>query len=94
MYENYRPEPIDTSGVYLSEDMIRLIEKLAKNQHELRAKEFMDAGWVFGDRRDTLRRTHPILMPYSELTEGQKLSDIRTVTAIVKTIIALGHTIS
>lgn len=94
MFEDYYPEPIDTKEVVLSDEMKRLIERLAYNQHELRAKEYIDAGWVFGDRRDISKHTHPNLMPYSELTEEQKEGDLRLVTAVVKSILALGYTIS
>ena len=34
----YKPQPIDTSDVRLSEDMLSLIEKLAENTHDVWAK--------------------------------------------------------
>ena len=93
MYEDYTPTPVDTSGVVLSEDIVRLIRRLAENQHELRCRAYLEAGWVFGDQRDSYRRTHPGLMPYRELTEEMKRNDLLTGESLVKTIYALGYRI-
>lgn len=94
MYEDYRPVPIDTSGIVLSEDMIGLIEKIAIDQHEIHAKMFFDAGWKFGDSRDARKHLHPLLMPYDELTDEQKAHYVNTVASVIKAIIALGYKIS
>lgn len=94
MYENYRPVPIDTSGIVMNEELLELIERLALNQHELFAKEFLDAGWQFGDTCSVQNRTHPMLMPYQELTDEQRARYHKTVSAVVSALLALGYNIS
>ena len=93
MYEDYRPEPVDISEVMLSGELKRLVGRLARNQHEVTAREYFEAGWAFGDSRDTAKRLTPMLMPYSELTEVQRQWDIRIAETVVKTIIAMGYRI-
>ena len=82
--------PVDTSGVELSGEMIRLIDILARNMHESRAKEYLEAGWRFGDSMDIVKRTHPDLMPYDELTDIQKERYVSTASSVVKTMTAIG----
>ncbi len=90
MYNDYIPIPVDTSGVELSGELIRLIDILARNMHESRAKEFLDSGWRFGDSMNIVNRTLPDLMPYDELTDIQKERYVSTASSIVKTMTAIG----
>ena len=36
---SYKPEPIDTTGVKLSDDIVELTELLAKNAHDIWARQ-------------------------------------------------------
>jgi hypothetical protein len=36
-------------------------------------------GWVYGPTKDNEKRTHPLLVPYSELPEAEKEKDRRTI---------------
>lgn len=45
-------------------------------------------GWVYGETKDADARTHPCLVPYSELPSEQQLKDI-LFTAIVTAMIAV-----
>ena len=47
----YKPQPIDTSDVKLSEDMLALTEKLARNTHAVWAKGRIAEGWTYGTGR-------------------------------------------
>lgn len=38
-------------------------------------KEKIEDGWVYGDEKDTEKKTHPCLVPYEELPEFQKKKD-------------------
>jgi hypothetical protein len=89
----YRPTPIDTSAIELSEDLLELTEKLAENAHDHWAKLRMSEGWRRGDQRDDAARTHPDLVPYEELPESEKEYDRRSAMETIKAIIALGYRI-
>ena len=90
---SYKPEPIDTSGVTLSEDLRRLTELLAKNAHDNWAKQRLADGWTFGPQRDDARKLHPCLVPYDQLPESEKEYDRKTAMETLKAIIAAGYRI-
>jgi len=70
---SYKPQPVDTSSVTLSPDIIDLTERLAKNTHDVWAQERMAQGWHFGLERNDSRKEHPSLVPYEELPEAEKV---------------------
>ena len=89
----YKPQPIDTSDVRLSEDMLSLIEKLAENTHDVWAKGRIAQGWTYGKaRNDELKQT-PSLLPYDELPDSEKEYDRNTALETIKLIIKLGYRI-
>jgi hypothetical protein len=88
----YVPHPVDTSKVSLRE-IEPLLEKLARNAHEIWAKKRMQDGWTYGARRDDTKRTHPCLVPYENLSESEKEYDRVMVNETLKTILALGYRI-
>lgn len=90
---DYQPEPIDTSTVELSKDILELTELLAKNAHDLWALQRMSEGWSFGPRRDDHRKEHPCLVPYEELPETEKEYDRSAAMQTLKAIVALGYCI-
>lgn len=47
-----------------------------KEQHESWMREKVAAGWKFGERKDPEAKTHPCLVPYSDLDEYQRKKDI------------------
>lgn len=89
----YKPQPIDTTKVQLSEDILELSECLAKNTHEVWAKGRMDEGWTYGEVRDDAQKQHPCILPYEELSEAEKDYDRRTALETLKLIVKLGYTI-
>ncbi|MCH7727631.1 MAG: hypothetical protein IH991_14280, partial [Planctomycetes bacterium] len=86
---DYTPEPIDTSKVKLPTQLDELLEILAKNTHDLWAKQRIEEGWSHGPKRSD--NTHPGLVPYDELPEEEKNYDRTTATEALKTIVALGY---
>lgn len=46
-----------------------------EQQHEAWAKDKVAAGWIYGEVKDAARKTHPCLVPYSQLPEQQKRKD-------------------
>ena len=89
----YRHQPIDTSGVELPEELLRLTEKIAENVHENWSLGRMAEGWVYGETRDDTKKTTPCLVPYSQLGEGEKEFDRRTAMETLKLILSLGYRI-
>lgn len=89
----YNPKPIQTSGINLSDDLIALGERLAENAHDLWASQRLSDGWKPGERRDDVKREHPNLVPYNELSEEEKDYDRIVTVETLKAIIALGYNI-
>jgi hypothetical protein len=88
--EIYKPRPIETSTVQLSDELLRLTERLAENTHDGWARRRMAEGWSFGPVRDEMAKRHPNLVPYGQLTEAEKEYDRETAMQTLKAIIALG----
>lgn len=55
-------------------------------QHEKWRAEYEANGWVLGPVKDRDAKTHPCLVPYSELPEGQRMKD-KVFCAIVDAMI-------
>jgi hypothetical protein len=89
----YIPRPIDTGHVVLEDELERLAERLAEHVHDLWAQGRIADGWVRGPRRDDEARTHPGLVPYADLPEGEKAYDRRTALGTLRAILALGYRI-
>lgn len=90
---SYKPEPIDTTGVKLGDDIVGLTELLAKNAHDIWARQRMADGWRYGPERNDARKEHPSLLPYEELSESEKDYDRNAAIETLKAIIALGYRI-
>lgn len=90
---SYVPNPIDTSGVILSPALLELTECLARNVHNIWARRRMENGWRSGPRRDDLKKEHPGLVPYEELTEPEKEFDRRVAMETLRAILAMGFRI-
>lgn len=84
---------MDTNDVKVSEDILALAEKLAENTHEIWSQGKLDEGWVYGERLDWDKKTHPLLIPYSELSESDKDYDRNTSLETLKVLIKLGYQI-
>ena len=94
MENKYLPQPMDTSDIQLPVELNELLEKMARNVHEVWAKSRIDQGWVFGQERNDLKKTHPCLVPYEELPEIEKGYDRDTAQETLKLICKLGFKIS
>lgn len=86
----YVPTPVNTEDVEMKE----LIEILAKNTHDVWAKQRFEDAWVYGPCRDDVLKTNPCLVPYEELPESEKRYDRVVAEQTVKTILALGYRIN
>ena len=90
---NYIPKPIDTTGVALPKELNDLAEEIAKNVHEVWSEGRMKEGWTYGEKRDDVRKHHPCLVPYENLTETEKEYDRNTSQETLKLIMKLGFKI-
>ena len=89
----YQAKPINVEDVKLPEGLEALREQLAKNTHEVWAKERMKDGWTFGEERDDTHKKHPCLVPYEALSEEEKHFDRVMVENTLKLIYKFGYKI-
>ena len=94
MEKRYVPQPMDTSDVQLPEELNELVERMAKNVHEVWAQSRIEQGWVYGLERSDAHKTHPCLIPYEDLPEIEKAYDRDTALGTLKLICKLGFKIS
>ena len=85
---------MDTSDVRLPEELMPLIEQMARNVHEVWAQSRMDQGWTYGEERNDALKHHPCLIPYEELPEVEKAYDRDTAVGTLKLISKLGFKIT
>ena len=90
----YKPSPINTDDIILSEDILELSEKLAENTHEVWSETRMNDGWTYGEARDDEKKLHPCLIPYGDLPESEKEYDRNTSIQTLKLIVKLGYKIT
>lgn len=94
MENQYTPHPENTQSVELPEELLPLIEDMARNVHEVWSRNRLDDGWTYGPVRDDVAKHHPCLVPYEELPEREKDYDRATSQETLKLILKLGFTIS
>lgn len=94
MNNKYIPKPAETSDVELPEDLLPLIEEMAKNVHEVWAKNRLAEGWTYGSVRDDSKKQTPCMVAYEDLPESEKEYDRATSQETLKLILKLGFVIS
>lgn len=94
MEKEYIPKPVDTTDVNLPEELLPLIEEMAKNVHEVWSKNRLNDGWTYGRVRDDAAKHHPCLVPYEDLPESEKDYDRTTSQETLKFILASGFRIT
>ena len=92
--EPYVPQPMDTSDVQLPQELNELVEKMAKNVHEVWAQSRISQGWTYGPERNDALKHHPCLIPYEDLPEVEKAYDRDTALGTLKLIVKAGFKIS
>jgi hypothetical protein len=58
------------------------VETLAQLEHERREKERVEHGGRYGENRDNIKKLHPSLVPYDQLSEPEKEKDRDTIHQI------------
>lgn len=92
--KEYSPAPIPTDEINLPEELIPLMDEMARNVHEVWAKKRKDSGWSYGPNRDDERKLHPGIVSFDELSESEKEYDRLTAVETLKLILKLGFSIS
>lgn len=93
MNMEYKPQPVDTSDVKLTDELNILVEQMAENVHDIWAQSRMEQGWTYGPERNDELKHHPCLVPYGELPEVEKDYDRNTAVETLKLILKLGFRI-
>jgi hypothetical protein len=88
---SYVPRPLDVGDVTLGKDLEKLAERLAEHVHDVWAEARLAEGWTYGPRRDDAAKTHPGLVPYADLSDGEKAYDRRSALGTLRAIVALGY---
>jgi hypothetical protein len=81
---------MDTSEVEIGGELLSLAEALARNTHEIWAQMRVREGWSYGPTRDDLRKSHPCLVRYEEMSEADREFDRAMMIETLKAAIALG----
>lgn len=89
--KTYIPKPIDLSDVKLSDDLNELREAIAENAHEVWAQNRQADGWTYGPQRDDKRKQTPDMVPYSDLSEGEKKYDREMAMKTLQLVQKLGY---
>ena len=85
---------MDTSDVQLPQELNDLVEKMARNVHEVWAQSRIIQGWTWGPERSDALKHHPCLVPYEDLPEVEKAYDRDTALGTLKLICKLGFKIT
>lgn len=70
-----------------------MIERMARNVHDVWAQGRIAEGWTYGEQRDDKQKTHPCLVPYEELPDAEREYDRQTAVQTLKMILKLGFKI-
>lgn len=89
--KNYKPKPIDTTGVRLPDEFLQLVELLSKNTHDVWAAARFQEGWTYGPIRDNAMKKNPCLVPYEDLPDSEKEYDRRTSREVLSVLYAMGY---
>ena len=89
----YDPQPIDVEDFSLPDDLKELMEAIAENTHDIWARQRIDEGWQYGEKRDDGFKLHPDLVPFSDLTDSEKEYDRKMACGVLKLVKALGYKI-
>ena len=90
----YDPHPIDVTDFPLDGDIKKLIDAIAENCHDIWARQRMNDGWTYGEKRDDEHKRHPDLVPYSDLPEKEKEYDLKMAQGTLELIQRLGYKIT
>ncbi|XP_043197981.1 ryanodine receptor-like isoform X5 [Amphibalanus amphitrite] len=89
----YIPQPIDTSSVALTKEMVDVIQKFSDHYHDAWASRKLENGWFYGEEYNREERTHPRLKPPYMLSEYERERYREPVRQALTALLALGWTV-
>ena len=89
----YNPKRIFADPKALPQDLQEVLEQLAERVHDTWAAGRFEENWVYGPVRDDVKKTHPDLVPYSELTESEREYDRYTAAQTIQFLLDMGYRI-
>ena len=69
-------------------------ELLARREHERWVARKVKTGWRYGDPRDDVRKLHPCIVPWADLSEDERVKDRLLVHHLPEIVAAAGMTIA
>jgi len=76
------------SAIHGVEHHISNLDSPASHSHESWLKEKVDTGWVYGEVKDAVKKTHPCIVPFDQLPREQQMKDV-LFAQIVRTLVPL-----
>ena len=76
--EKFRNQMTDIVGQYLSMEQLPTPEQA----HNSWMESYFKMGWKYGKERDALKKTHPDLVPFSELPQDERDKDAIFLTLV------------
>jgi len=70
------------------------IEKMARLEHDLWRRVKEADGWVYGKQRDEKNRTHPDLVPWNDLHQGEREKNLTVVQQLPTLLARIGFQIA
>ena len=88
----YKPQPLDTHEIILPDSLNPLIEALAKNTHNVWAKEKIRKGWTFGmsELVDKDQKRSPHLVPYEQVATRIKETNRESAAECIRALQLFG----
>uniref|UniRef100_A0A0N5AR96 Ryanodine receptor n=1 Tax=Syphacia muris TaxID=451379 RepID=A0A0N5AR96_9BILA len=88
----YKPQPLDAHEIVLGDEVLPLIDALAKNTHNVWAKEKIRRGWTFGlnEYVDAMQKRSPHLVPYEQVDPLIKEANRQSATEFIKALQLFG----
>ncbi|KAL4003146.1 RIH domain family protein [Acanthocheilonema viteae] len=88
----FKPKPLDSHEIVLDDNMFPLIDALAKNTHNVWAREKIRRGWTFGLNEfvNTSQKRSPHLVPYEVVDQRIKEANRESATEFIKTLQLFG----
>ena len=84
------PEEIKQSAINGVHYVLDNPNVTSEEQHENWMKVKVKDGWIYGEEKDMEKKTHPCLVPYSELPKTQQFKDRLFKLACVNALVLLG----
>jgi len=94
---NYSPENVDFDDYEdqseIDSDYEIFAEELSKLNHSIAIKKLQDNEWRYGDKYSITDKTNPVLLPWEQLSEKNKVIDYDYAEQIIRLLEKLGYAI-